>query len=66
MKIIKGLKSIIYAYADLLEFYSKNFESNMKHYKCHGCRHLDRNVCILQPGNHCIRQAEDFFELNKN
>lgn len=30
--------------------------------KCDGCKRLDRGHCILEPTNHCIRQAEDYYE----
>lgn len=29
---------------------------------CTGCNHLDRDACILGPGNHCTRRAADYYE----
>lgn len=35
---------------------------NKKNLNCTGCNHLDRDVCILGPGNNCTRRAEDYYE----
>jgi len=29
---------------------------------CDGCIYDKANCCILQSGNHCIRQAEDYYK----
>ena len=49
-----------------LETYLDEAIEELQSRSCDGCVHLDRGrFCTLSASNHCIRDAEDYFELKE-
>lgn len=51
---------------ELLDEAIAELEALQQPKNCEGCVHLDRGrFCTLPSSNHCIRDAEDYFELKE-